>query len=385
MEEEEIYGRIYGIECLINHKIYVGQTTRDVEKRIREHRRARTNLGEDIRKYGWKNFVWVVLEKCHSRKELDAAEKSWIARFDCKEPKGYNRTDGGEGLSGLVAKINTSLEDKELTPEQLDRYAEFVRSLPGYVPTAEDFARISKTKRKVVYPNLDAEMIRQDLTYREIARRLGMSKTKVLDKLGGTRLIDKEMAEAIRELLQVEMPIEELFAKINDNGELENTTTFAKNRRIVFPNLEAELQAQNISHWELARRLNTARCTIGNKLNGKNNLDEKTARAIYELLQPEISFEKLFERAEEFPAKKKAKPVVHHEVIHYPNLLAELTKRNMSYLELAQLLGVNKDVIAKKMRGVYKLDKKTRWRYANFCRSKCRLRNFSRQLIPTVR
>ncbi|MBO4401075.1 MAG: GIY-YIG nuclease family protein [Selenomonadaceae bacterium] len=44
MEDEKIYGRIYGIECLINHKIYVGQTTRSVEKRISEHKCAKTAL-----------------------------------------------------------------------------------------------------------------------------------------------------------------------------------------------------------------------------------------------------------------------------------------------------------------------------------------------------
>ncbi len=296
--EKKIYGRIYGIECLINHKIYVGQTTRNAEKRIREHRRARTNLGADIRKYGWKNFVWIVLEECETREHLDATEKYWIAKFDCKEPKGYNRTDGGEGLSGLVAKINTEIEVQELTPEQLKRYIEFIRSLPGYVPTAEDFARISKTKRKVVFPNFDAELVRQDLTYREIARRLGMGKSNVLDKLSGARLIDKKMALAIRELLQVEMPIEELFAKINDDGTIENTTTFAKNRRIVFPNLEKELKAQKISHLELSRRLNMNRVTLGNKLNGRNNLDEKTALAIRELLRIETPLEILFAREE---------------------------------------------------------------------------------------
>ncbi|MBO4401074.1 MAG: hypothetical protein J5809_04445 [Selenomonadaceae bacterium] len=315
---------------------------------------------------------------------------SWIKRLNCKET-GYNRTDGGEGIKGLkftaehCANISAALKGRKLTPEQLERVTEFLRNLPRYVPTAEDFAKQSKTKRKVVYPNLDVELVIQNLTYREVARRIGKTKSNVLDKLSGARPIDKEMALAIRELLQVEMPIEELFAKINDDGELENTTTFAKNRRIIFPNLEAELQAQNISHWELARLLEMNRVTLGDKLNGKSNIDEKTARAIYELLKTEISFEKLFERAEEFPAKKKAKPVVHHEVIHYPNLLAELTKRNMSYLELARLLGVNKDVIAQKMRGVYKLDKKTHWRYANSYRWKCQSRNFSQPLTPTAR
>ncbi len=104
MEEEkkEVYGRVYGITCRINGKQYVGQTIKKVSYRFNEHARANSPLGEDIRKYGRKNFEIEVLEECYSFEELNAAEMKWIKIWDCKVPKGYNRTDGGEGILNPV-------------------------------------------------------------------------------------------------------------------------------------------------------------------------------------------------------------------------------------------------------------------------------------------
>lgn len=98
LEDKKIYGRIYCITNLINGKQYVGQTIKKISYRFNEHARANSPLGEDIRKYGRENFKVDELEKCYSYEELNAAEKKWIKELDCKEPKGYNRTDGGDGL-----------------------------------------------------------------------------------------------------------------------------------------------------------------------------------------------------------------------------------------------------------------------------------------------
>ena len=51
---------IYGIENLIDHKIYVGQTIVKLETRIAKHKSADTLLGRAIRKYGWDgNFIYI--------------------------------------------------------------------------------------------------------------------------------------------------------------------------------------------------------------------------------------------------------------------------------------------------------------------------------------
>lgn len=77
------YGRIYGLECLVDgNKIYVGQTTLKLSRRISNHKCADSLIGDAIRKFGLENFVWVVLEECDSQAELDEAERRWIKRLN---------------------------------------------------------------------------------------------------------------------------------------------------------------------------------------------------------------------------------------------------------------------------------------------------------------
>lgn len=90
-----IYGVIYKVTCLITDMIYVGQTTKTAEKRFKEHTCADSPLGRDIRKFGKKSFIIEILEECASQDQLNEREFFWIAKLNCVEPNGYNRTIGG--------------------------------------------------------------------------------------------------------------------------------------------------------------------------------------------------------------------------------------------------------------------------------------------------
>lgn len=113
IDEKKIYGIIYVIINLINGKKYVGQTTRTVEERFREHAKADSFIGKAIRKYGEENFKGEVLEKCYSAEELNAAEIKWIKELDCKAPNGYNLTGGGAGVVNLLKVIRERCTKKE--------------------------------------------------------------------------------------------------------------------------------------------------------------------------------------------------------------------------------------------------------------------------------
>lgn len=107
--DKAIFGVVYGIENLLNHKIYVGQTTRNADTRFKEHAHADSRIGRAIRKYGTENFAIVVLEKCASAKDLNASEIQWIARLGSKSPNGYNLTDGGEGASNPTPETRAKI------------------------------------------------------------------------------------------------------------------------------------------------------------------------------------------------------------------------------------------------------------------------------------
>lgn len=108
---------MYGVIYLITNKLdgmkYVGQTTRTIDERFKEHKRHKKFfIGNAINKDGAKNFTIEVIEECETQEQLSEREKYWIAYFDCIAPKGYNLTDGGESnwnhLPEVRAKISAA-------------------------------------------------------------------------------------------------------------------------------------------------------------------------------------------------------------------------------------------------------------------------------------
>jgi group I intron endonuclease len=89
---------IYKITNKINGKIYIGKST-NISRRFSQHKVKGKESGiyvdEVIKEIGVDNFTFEVVEET-SEKDLDERETYWIHFYDCKDPKGYNKTDGGE-------------------------------------------------------------------------------------------------------------------------------------------------------------------------------------------------------------------------------------------------------------------------------------------------
>ena len=91
---------IYKITNDINQKVYIGQTSRSIEIRWKEHQRdiKRTNfeirpLYRAINKYGIEHFHIELIEETEYPNER---EKYWIEYYQSFK-NGYNATLGGEG------------------------------------------------------------------------------------------------------------------------------------------------------------------------------------------------------------------------------------------------------------------------------------------------
>lgn len=96
-------GYIYKVTNTINGKVYVGQTTRDVSSRWKNHisearyprQQDNSILHKAMRKYGENAFAVEELEQCDNDM-LDDREQYWIQQYDSANV-GYNISLGGKG------------------------------------------------------------------------------------------------------------------------------------------------------------------------------------------------------------------------------------------------------------------------------------------------
>lgn len=97
------FGLIYKATCIISGKHYIGQST-SYKRRFIDHRneskrqnssKYRCKFYSAIRKYGWDNFDWEILEDNIPEEFLNMKECEWIQGFNSYY-KGYNSSMGGE-------------------------------------------------------------------------------------------------------------------------------------------------------------------------------------------------------------------------------------------------------------------------------------------------
>lgn len=103
---------IYKIQNKINNKIYIGQTIRTLDERIKEYKRSKKScVGKAIRKYGIDNFKIEIIDNANSIEELNEKEIYYIKKYNSMD-EGYNLCEGGNNTKGYnhtqEAKIKMS-------------------------------------------------------------------------------------------------------------------------------------------------------------------------------------------------------------------------------------------------------------------------------------
>lgn len=116
-------GLIYQAYFKTNGKSYIGQTSRNnLEDRKKEHLQASKDkpylFYNAIRKYGWNDIEWSVLEECNNE-ELNEKEIFYIKKYNTyigfNNCNGYNMTERGDCINHCMFdtkdKINELLEE----------------------------------------------------------------------------------------------------------------------------------------------------------------------------------------------------------------------------------------------------------------------------------
>jgi len=105
---------IYKSTNLINGKVYIGQSIKTLPKRISGHKatskKPKIFFHYAIKKYGFENFNWTIIDQAYNREELDDKEIFWIDFYDSRnKDKGYNINEGGNhSLVSEETKIKIS-------------------------------------------------------------------------------------------------------------------------------------------------------------------------------------------------------------------------------------------------------------------------------------
>jgi group I intron endonuclease len=86
-----------------NKKSYIGISSKNAQDRFKEHcKENRTFVSKAIKKYGKENVIVTVLANVDNWELLCLAEIEAIEKFNTRKPNGYNLTNGGDGVIGLV-------------------------------------------------------------------------------------------------------------------------------------------------------------------------------------------------------------------------------------------------------------------------------------------
>ena len=112
---------VYKIKNKLDGKIYIGQTTKTLERRWYAHCRAESDcryLKAAIKTHGKDNFEIKIVAHCSSPDEMNHRETYYIKLFKSLAPNGYNLTVGGERSEWSEVSRNKSSEThKKLATE----------------------------------------------------------------------------------------------------------------------------------------------------------------------------------------------------------------------------------------------------------------------------
>lgn len=170
-------------------KQYVGQTVQTIKDRIRDHKKSSSNctlLKKAIKKYGFDNLSWKVIEEI-PKFLLNDRETHWIQVLNTLAPNGYNCDTGGnakkqlsqvlknkisvgvsshnilkKGYTGYVKKrgdkrfvpvVTVNNGHKYLSESYFDTREEAIEVLRSYTQDPNSFTKIpnSRRERKGVY------------------------------------------------------------------------------------------------------------------------------------------------------------------------------------------------------------------------------------------
>jgi len=151
--------RVYLVTNKVNGKVYVGQTTKTITKRLEEHvykaisMNADEHLHKAIRKYGPEEFSIELVRECQTKWSLNMLERKYVFEYKSWQPEfGYNKTFGGDAVPLTEEgrkKISQANKGRKLTEEDKEKKRQAAKNRP---PISEETRAKMRESHKVRAP-----------------------------------------------------------------------------------------------------------------------------------------------------------------------------------------------------------------------------------------
>ena len=142
----KIFGIVYLTTCVINGKIYIGQTTYWKDK---TYLGSGVKIEDAIKRYGKENFKRVCLKICYSKRELDIWEYVFIKKYKSQDKRiGYNIADGEISNKGKLNPSQLPEVRKKMRQSALKRIERGQFNHKGCKQSKEAKLKMSKVRRE---------------------------------------------------------------------------------------------------------------------------------------------------------------------------------------------------------------------------------------------
>ena len=158
-----MYGLVYIHTCSINGKSYVGQTTKSMKERWKEHlfEKRPNKFHNALKKYNEKYWKHKILAFADSKEDLDALEDYFIKKYNTIE-NGYNSKEGGShGKHTEETKKNISEKKKGVgCPHTEQTKSKISKALKGRCLSKAHKENLSKSKKGRNWTDKQKESLR---------------------------------------------------------------------------------------------------------------------------------------------------------------------------------------------------------------------------------
>ena len=148
---------IYKMTNKVNGKIYIGQTTRTLEERTREHlRHDSIIIDKALKKHGLDNFLIEEIDQAKTIDELNEKETYYINFYNSMVPNGYNQCFGGSNSLGFKHRKESR---QKMSVAKREKYKG--KGNPFYGKRHNEKSKEKMREKRKGLAHLDAEQVRK--------------------------------------------------------------------------------------------------------------------------------------------------------------------------------------------------------------------------------